>query len=389
MKVALLSHEGGGISSVTHGLARCLSNRKVYTTIFTGTSKKAKVENVNAYLEIVRLPFPNFPPRSVWFQLRNFRALLTLSDNYDVIHGVSPYVSMINALFQKRAKTQFITSVHGTPQGAMKAFVESPISHWTCSDFGSNVLELPLNDFAIRRCIANSNHVVVCSYAALNELMTCIDFNLDKVSVIYNGVDFQEIESLEIDNDEKNNQFDFTIVFAGRLFWMKGVMFALKAFEILNKEFRNVELKIFGKGPLEGRIESFIAARGLEDNVLLGGHIPHKDLLAEIKKSDVIVIPSIYESQPMIALEAMACKKAVIVFDFPYAREIIVDKFNGVLADAYNVRDLSEKMHFLLSDDSLRFKLGQNAYRYVKQEHDWEVLVEKYLKIYRRVSDTS
>jgi len=211
---------------------------------------------------------------------------------------------------------------------------------------------------------------------------------MNKVSVIHNGIDFNEIENIEIAHEKLDNQFDFSIIYAGRLFWMKGVMFVLKAFEILHRDFKSLELKIYGKGPLERKIKRFIFNAGLESNVHLGGYLPHKDLLAEIKKSDVVVFPSLYESQPMIALEAMACKKPLVVFDLPYARELIVNEHNGLLAEIRNVKDLSEKIRLLLSDEKLRFKLGQNGYKYVKREHNWDVLVESYLKIYQNVAGT-
>jgi len=388
LKVALLSHEGGGISSVTYGLAHSLSKKRVHTTVFTGSSEKPKVEHVNAYLEIIRLPFLGVPPRSVWFQLRNFRLLWKLPKDYTVLHGVSPYISVVYTLFKRKLKKPFIASIHGTPRGALRAFIHSPISCWTYSDFASNVLELPLNDLTIRKCMANSNHVVVSSFAALNELRAYNNLNMNKVSVIYNGIDFDEIESIEIDHEKMDGRCDFSIIYAGRLLWMKGVMFVLKAFEILNRDFKSLELKIFGKGPLEREIKRFIFNAGLRDNVHFGGHLPHKDLIAEVKKSDVVVLPSLYESQPMIALEAMACKKPLVVFDLPYARELIVNEYNGLLAEVYNTKDLSDKIGLLLSDEKLRFKLGQNGYKYIKREHNWNILSEKYLEVYQNVAGT-
>jgi len=390
MKVALFSHGGGGISLVSYGLAHSLSKKRIPTTVFCerGTSEEPNSEKVDEYLEIIRLPIFDLPPRSVWFQLRNFRLLLKLPKDYTVLHGVSPYVSAVYALFKRKLRKPFIASVHGTPRGALRAFIHSPISSWSFGDFGSNVLELPLNDLFIRKCLANSSHVVVCSFTALNELRTYNNLNMNKVSVIYNGIDFDEIDNIKIDYENTDGQCDFSIIYAGRLFWMKGVMFVLKAFEILNRDFKSLELKIFGKGPLEREIRRFIFNAGLRDNVHLRGHIPHEDLLAEIKKTDVVVLPSLYESQPMIALESMACKKPLVVFDLPYAREFIVDEYGGVLAEAYNVKDLSEKIGLLLSDEKLRFKLGQNGYKYVKREHNWDVLVEKYLEVYQNVAGT-
>ncbi|MCK4434720.1 glycosyltransferase family 4 protein, partial [Candidatus Bathyarchaeota archaeon] len=233
MKVALLSNEGGGISSATYGLAYSLSKKKICTTVFTGTNDRLGTEKINSYLDIVRLPGFDLPPRALWLQLRNLRLLSRLPLKFNVIHGVSPYTSLAYAFLKRKEQKPFITTIHGTPRGALKAFANSPVSSWTPSDFGVNVVELPLNDFTIKKCITSSDHVVVCSYVALNELRAYHNIKTSKFSVIYNGINFDEIENVKIDID-KNNQSDFVILYAGRLFWIKGIMFLLKAFEILH-----------------------------------------------------------------------------------------------------------------------------------------------------------
>jgi len=206
--------------------------------------------------------------------------------------------------------------------------------------------------------------------------------------VIHNAIDLDEIENVKSDPESKNDQSNLSVVFAGRLFWLKGLTYLLKAFEILRRDFKDLDLKIFGKGPEEPRIRRFISNTGLKDSVHLRGHIPHKSLIAEIKKSDIVVVPSLYEAQPMFALEAMACKKPLVAFDLPFAREIIANGHNGLLAKAHDVEDLANKIRIILLDGKLRFEFGQNAYKYVKREHNWSTQVEKYLDIYKNVMDT-
>ncbi len=385
MKVALLSHEGGGVSSVCYGLAHSLSKRKVETTIFsTTTNRKSEVEKINNYLEVVRLPLIDYPPRFLWFHFRNSGTLLKLLEDYTLIHAVSPEMAIPYTFFRKRLKKPLIATLHGSNKAALNAFIQSPIKNWALSDFALHVLELPLHEMIIKRCFASSNRVVVCSFTTLNELKMFEGFDISKVSVIYNGVNFGEIqqEKAEIRDENTDGEHGLSIMYAGRLFWMKGITFALKSYEKLKTQFKNLHLKIFGKGPLQSEIETFIASRGLENDVYFGGFLPHKELIREIKKADVVVFPSVYESQPMFALEAMACKKPLIAFDFPYACELIKNGHNGLLAKAYDVNDLSNKIALALHDRKLRRKLGENAYEYVKRKHDWDTQAEKYLKVY-------
>ena len=386
MRVALISHPGGGISSVCNGLAYSLSKRGISATIFSGTSGKPRVEKLSECLNIIRLPHFDFPPRPVWFQLRNFRSLLKLLRDYTVIHGVSPEASTIFAFYKRKLGKPFVVSIHAAPLSTLRTFANAPVSCWTFGGFGSYFLEYPLHDFQIRTCLSKSDHVVACSFATLNEFKATYKMlRMSKVSVIYNGINFEEIDNIKIDYENMNSQNDHSIVFAGRLFWLKGITYLLKAFEILRRDFKDLSLKIFGEGPEEHRIRRLISDRALKDNVHLQGRIPHKNLIAEIKKSDVAVLPSLYEAQPMFALEVMACKKPLVAFDIRFAREILTNGHNGLLAKTCDVKDLSDKIRLILSDERLRFQLGQNAYKYVKREHNWDIQVKKYLDIYKNV----
>lgn len=390
MRVALISQPGGGISSVCNGLAFSLSKKGIPTTIFSGTSGKPRVERLNECLDVIHLPHFDFPPRPMWFQLRNFRSLLKLLKDYTVVHGVSPEASTIFAFCKRKLRKPLVVSIHAVPLSTLRTFVNAPISRWTFSGFGSYVLEYPLHDFQIRTCLAKSDHVVSCSFATLDEFRAAYKIlRMSKVSVIYNGVNFDEIDNIKIDYENMNGQNNLSIIFAGRLFWLKGIIHLLKAFEILRQDFKDLNLKIFGEGPEEHRIRRFVSNMGLRDNVHLQGRVPHKNLIAEIKKSDVVVLPSLYEAQPMFALEAMACKKPLVAFDIRFAREIVANGHNGLLAEAYDIKDLSEKLRLILSDEKLRFEIGQNAYEYVKREHNWNTQVEKYLDVYKNVISVS
>jgi glycosyltransferase involved in cell wall biosynthesis len=248
-----------------------------------------------------------------------------------------------------------------------------------------HVVEYPWHEFVVRECLARSDYIVACSMNTFDGLRANYrDLELSRISVINNGIDFDEIESVEID-DDKNNGSNSSILFAGRLFWLKGIFHLLEAVRMLVSDFGDLNLKIFGIGPQEHNIMSLVSTMGLENHVFLQGRVAHKKLLAEIKKSALIVVPSHYEGQPMIALEAMACKKPVVAFSVPFAREIINDGYNGLWAQPFDAKDLSEKMRLLLTDRKKRLELGKNAYDYVKREHDWDVQAHKYFDVYEHV----
>ena len=164
------------------------------------------------------------------------------------------------------------------------------------------------------------------------------------------------------------------IVYCGRLYWAKGATYFVKALSKLKGLGKVFHAEIFGEGPLKHKLLTMISDLGLTAEVNVRGFIPRAQLFDEFGKAGMVVLPSLYEAQPVTLLEAMACKKPTIAFDLPFATEIIQPGFNGFLAKMGNVIDLANKMNFLLEDKDLRVKMGVNAYAYVKGNHDWETL---------------
>lgn len=380
MNIGLITLEGGGISTVCYGLAENLSKNKVHSTIFTEKSNRKSADTF--YQRTMQLNRFEIPPRFFWFQLQNYRNFGLWLKEFDIIHGVYPDA----AAFLPTGNKPFVVSFHSEPFSCLKSFIQSPISSWSPPEFAHYVIEYPFFEGNVRRCIKKADHIILCSFSALKEFKR-INKNLDnsRVSVIYNSVDlskFDRLDQLEKSPSEPGEKLK--VLFAGRLFWQKGCIFLLKAFEKLSKHF-DVQLDIYGKGPEEEKLKQFVLSRGLTKQVFFNGRVSNDFLLSKMKQADLIVSPSFREAQSMFVLEAMASKKPVIAFDIPAAREIITDGLNGFLAKAGDFTDLYEKMLLALSDSKLRSQIGNNAYDYIKLKHNWSIQIKKYLQIYEEL----
>jgi len=383
MRVALITLEGGGIATVCYGLAHHLSIRKTPVTVFTETSKKHEVTAVSDTLTIDSLRRVELPPRFFWFQLQNLKYLLRKTADFNIIHGVYPDASTFLAHYKQKLAKPFVASFHAEPLSNAKEFINTPFSSWTLPDFAHQILEYPPLSYNLKICAEHADRIIVCSLSALKEFQVAYkNLNPDRVSVIYNAVDLEEIKQINSQKDSRVDCENLSIIFAGRLFWVKGLLYLLKAFELVSHGFKKVHLNIYGKGPEENKFKKFVSTARLDDKVHFHGRIPNKALIAEIKRADAVVMPSLHEAQSLFAIEAMACQKPLIAFDIPSMREIIDDGKNGVLAKSFDYRDLAEKIRVVLADRKLRLKLGQNAYEYVKEKHNWNNQIKKYIKIY-------
>jgi glycosyltransferase involved in cell wall biosynthesis len=150
----------------------------------------------------------------------------------------------------------------------------------------------------------------------------------------------------------------------------------------LKEQFPGLRVKIFGDGPFRDRLKAMISDLRLSENVELRSFLPRTELFREIYRSNVVVLPSLQEAQPVSFLEAMACRKPVVAFDFPFSNELVRNMFNGLLAKPADVEDLADKMRLVLEDHELSMKLGQNGYEYVTKKHDWNAIVEQYIELY-------
>lgn len=391
MGIALVSHEFppfmfGGIASVCFDLASSLAKNNIPVTVFSGRSRKIKEETLQSNLKVIRLPFLNYPSRPLWFQLYNYRTLFKLLRAYPIIHGINPQSSAICGYIKKKLRKPFVVSMHDVFLSELKIFINSPFSDWNLGDFGLNVLEYPINEYLIKSCLKNSDYTIVHGFNTLNEMRNIYsNFNFERVSVVLNGINFDKLNLIENPTIKGDQSNDLSIMYFGRLFYRKGVLHLIKAFNLLALEFPNLKLNIFGMGPLKKKIENLISDLKLEKRILLRGYVPYHNLIQEVRRSDIVSFPSLFEASPIAPLEAMACQKPVVAFNFPFMREIINNMNNGVLAKAGDINDLYLKIRMLLYDEKLRHKIGRNAYKYVKQKHNWDSLVKKYIDIYEQV----
>ena len=392
MKVALVSEEFppyiiGGTGIFCYDLAQWLSKKGIFTTVYSGRSRQLTKEKVNDYLEVVRLPCLDFPPRFLWFQLENFSNISKQLKDCSVIHSITPEVSPICAYLKRRLSRPLVTSFHGVTKYEMKSFLNVPVSEWTVKEFGFHVFGLPFYWTSNRLSVASSDHVISCSFAVLNELKSTYE-NLDisRSSVIYNGIDLDEIDQIERSYKTSKNPNDLTLIYYGRLNWLKGVTYVVEAFKLLIRSYPNLTLKIFGDGPLRRSLMMVAASPDLKNKVHILGQISRSELLREIMRADVVVLPSMREAQPLSVLEAMACKKPVVVFDLPFASEYIKSSVNGMTARPGDPKDLADKISMLLSDRNLRSRIGHEAYEHIKYNHNWSDLIDRYIDVYEKVS---
>ena len=99
---------------------------------------------------------------------------------------------------------------------------------------------------------------------------------------------------------------------------------------------------IIGDGPLEADVRAQVSAMRLDADVIFTGM--QRDIASHLALLDVFVLSSTRESFPLSAREAMAASRAVIAPRIGGCPEVVDDGVSGLLFQAGNVQDLSDKM---------------------------------------------
>ena len=211
----------------------------------------------------------------------------------------------------------------------------------------------------------------------------------ERVKLIHNGIslDHYQIPSKEVCTTLKEEfgigDSDFVIGTAGRLNWQKAHHHLLEAVKRLRDGGVPVKCLIVGDGPLKKQLEEARDRLGLGDKVFFIGY--RNDILDILDILDVFVLTSVDEGLPMVLLEAMALRKAIISTPVGAIESIIRHGVNGLLFDVGDVQVLTEHISNLKDDEARRKNLGREGQKTFNNEYKSSIMARKYIGLYRAI----
>ena len=116
---------------------------------------------------------------------------------------------------------------------------------------------------------------------------------------------------------------NYNIYFAGRLLEWKGAHYLIKIFKKLYKANNKIKLEIFGDGPLKAKIIDQVKNEVFKNNIKLHGLLPQSKFLKKIKKSDLLIFPTLRDSGGYVILDALKNNINVLTTNAPGPMSII------------------------------------------------------------------
>jgi len=168
----------------------------------------------------------------------------------------------------------------------------------------------------------------------------------------------------------------------GRFSAEKGHRFLLEAFSQVRQKLPRAKLVLVGYGELEEELRKHARLLTLEDDVLFAGERDSAEVLSSF---DVFVQPSLYESQGLAILEAMAAGRPVVATDVGGVRDVIRPGETGVLVPAADAPGLSAAIARTVEAPELAASMAARARAWVREHFSADRMVADYARLYNRL----
>lgn len=174
------------------------------------------------------------------------------------------------------------------------------------------------------------------------------------------------------ENSLHSSQIEITII-GSEDFKFKNIPNILQAFRILSKQYSNLHLNWISQTDPQNNPEPAIV------------NPPQKTIGDILRKTDIYICNSEYESFGLPTLEAMCCGAAVITTDTGGMRDFAINNENALFTKKDDINDIVNKVKMLIEDPLLRQRLSTNGL-ITSQKFNWEDSVSKTLDYYRNVA---
>lgn len=179
----------------------------------------------------------------------------------------------------------------------------------------------------------------------------------------------------------------FRVTTLARLYVTKGLTYLLDTVALVKQTCPGVEFKVYGEGELREELLDKAKQLGLDGaSIFPGAFASREELMRIMTGTDLFLLSSILEGQPLVIVEAMAYGCPIVTTNVGGIPELIQDGVNGLLCPPENPQCLAEKIIHLVKDTELRRQLG-NAARafYVQSPFEAKAASDHFIAVYSEV----
>jgi len=147
------------------------------------------------------------------------------------------------------------------------------------------------------------------------------------------------------------------------------------------KDRKDITFIGIGGGHEYKRIHDRIENEKIYNIKLIG---PQKEVEPIINTSDIgLLFSNVKEGFSNSIMEYMALRKPVIATNAGGTKELIESGKTGFLVSNDNINEICQKIIFLLNNPDIRFKMGELAYKTIKDKFSVEKMAAQFIDLYK------
>ncbi len=232
------------------------------------------------------------------------------------------------------------------------------------------------------------SHFIAVSKALKTRLILERKIPIEKISVIYNGVELDKYNPGPNDSNGLRHSFgietDCAVVGTiGRLVYQKGFEYFIEAAKLISKKNFNIRFVVVGHGPEEKNLKKKVERAGISQIFIFAGQ--RFDIPQLLGIFDIFVLPSVLEGLPRVVIEAMAMGKPIVATDIEGVREELIHDRTGLIVPVKNPKALSEAVNSLLDNEIGAIQMGNEARKSAEKRFDLNKTVFNIERLYERL----
>lgn len=177
------------------------------------------------------------------------------------------------------------------------------------------------------------------------------------------------------------------ILFVGRVTDHKNIHTLIQSFAMLKRKVSDIALVIVGDynnyRAYYLRLLELAKGYKIQDDVIFTGVVPWEDLPAYYSICSVYATCTLWEG--FLRPESFAFGKPIVCFDIGPNSETVINEKNGLLIRTQDPGEFADGIYQLLTDETRRQKMGEEGYRWAKENLDFETITDRFMVMCERI----
>ena len=224
--------------------------------------------------------------------------------------------------------------------------------------------------------------IIVVSENTRKDLIKDFKIESKKTRKVLHGIDHETFHPIPSIN-RKNNQL---ITTASADVPLKGLIFLIRAYADLLKEFPDLELLVIGR-LREGPTDQELKKEGIKETVKFISDLTGRQIAELYAESTIAVSPSVYEGFGFPAGEAMSCGIPLISTNGGSLPEVVGDA--AIVVPHSNPKALKDAIKLLLKSPEKRLDLGNKGRKRVLEKFTWKRAAKELVEVYREAIENA